>query len=148
MPSCRRPDGDDDRHRRRGAFLSPWRWPASVYVPRRRSHRWPHVLLIIAGGTTYSRSGPHLAFSPHLLPANVAAPAIEKVHFIGVLSGLAVAYIVGVLGGGTRSEGTFKRLTEISPPFQTAQSCTRISAASPFQPALSSAAAQDSVGVL
>lgn len=65
------------------------------------------VLLIIAGGAMYAPYGPYFAFIPEFLPANVAAPAIGAINAFGALGGFAGAYVVGVLGGGTKSGGAF-----------------------------------------
>jgi sugar phosphate permease len=65
------------------------------------------ILLIVAGGAMYAPYGPYFAFIPELLPANVAGPAMGAINAFGALGGFAGAYIVGVLGGGTKSGGAF-----------------------------------------
>lgn len=55
----------------------------------------------------YAPYGPYFAFIPEFLPANVAAPAIGAINAFGALGGFAGAYVVGVLGGGTKSGGAF-----------------------------------------
>jgi nitrate/nitrite transporter NarK len=65
------------------------------------------VLLVLAGGVMYAPYGPYFAFIPEFLPANVAAPAIGAINAFGALGGFAGAYVVGILGGGTRSGAAF-----------------------------------------
>ncbi len=65
------------------------------------------VLLIIAGGVMYAPYGPYFAFIPEFLPQNVAATAMGVINAFGALGGFAGAYVVGVLGGGTKSGAAF-----------------------------------------
>ncbi|HEY5222396.1 MAG TPA: MFS transporter [Microbacteriaceae bacterium] len=61
------------------------------------------VLLVIAGAAMYAPYGPYFAFIPEFLPAAAAAPAIGAINAFGALGGFAGAYVVGLLGGGTKS---------------------------------------------
>lgn len=65
------------------------------------------ALLVIAGGVMYAPYGPYFAFIPEFLPAHVAGPAMGLINAFGALGGFAGAYVVGVLGGGSRSGGAF-----------------------------------------
>lgn len=65
------------------------------------------ALLVVAGGVMYAPYGPYFAFIPEFLPADVAGPAMGLINAFGALGGFAGAYVVGVLGGGTRSGGAF-----------------------------------------
>jgi len=65
------------------------------------------VLLIVAGGAMYAPYGPYFALIPELLPANVAGAAMGAINAFAALGGFAGAYLVGVLGGGTKSGAAF-----------------------------------------
>ncbi|HEY5193962.1 MAG TPA: MFS transporter [Solirubrobacteraceae bacterium] len=65
------------------------------------------VLLIIAGGVMYAPYGPYFAFIPEFLPQNVSGAAMGVINAFGALGGFAGAYVVGALGGGTKSGGAF-----------------------------------------
>ncbi len=55
----------------------------------------------------YAPYGPYFAFIPELLPSDVALPAMGLINAFGAMGGFAGAYVVGELGGGTRSCGAF-----------------------------------------
>lgn len=65
------------------------------------------VLLIIAGGVMYAPYGPYFAFIPEFMPQNVSGAAMAVINAFGALGGFAGAYIVGALGGGTKSGAAF-----------------------------------------
>ena len=65
------------------------------------------VLLVIAGGVMYAPYGPYFAFIPEFLPQNVAGAGIGAINAFGALGGFAGTYIVGALGGGTKSGAAF-----------------------------------------
>ncbi len=65
------------------------------------------VLLIIAGGVMYAPYGPYFASIPEFLPQNVSGAAMAVINAFGALGGFAGAYIVGALGGGTKSGAAF-----------------------------------------
>ncbi len=65
------------------------------------------VLLIIAGGVMYAPYGPYFAFIPEFLPQNVSGAAMGVINAFGALGGFAGAYVVGALGGGTKSGAAF-----------------------------------------
>ena len=65
------------------------------------------VLLVIAGGVMYAPYGPYFAFIPEFLPQNVAGAGLGAINAFGALGGFAGAYIVGALGGGTKSGAAF-----------------------------------------
>ncbi|MBG0737875.1 MFS transporter [Paeniglutamicibacter antarcticus] len=65
------------------------------------------VLLIVAGAAMYAPYGPYFAFIPEFLPADSAASAIGAINAFGALGGFAGAYVVGLLGGGTKSGAAF-----------------------------------------
>lgn len=55
----------------------------------------------------YAQYGPYFAFIPERTPANVAGEAMGAVHAFGALGGFAGTYVVGLLGGGTKSGAAF-----------------------------------------
>jgi len=65
------------------------------------------VLLIIAGGVMYAPYGPYFAFLPEFMPQNVSGAAMGAINAFGALGGFAGAYVVGALGGGTKSGAAF-----------------------------------------
>ncbi|MGI8505257.1 MAG: MFS transporter [Solirubrobacteraceae bacterium] len=65
------------------------------------------ALLVIAGGVMYAPYGPYFAFVPEFLPQNVSGTAMGVINAFGALGGFAGAYIVGALGGGTKSGAAF-----------------------------------------
>lgn len=65
------------------------------------------ILLIIAGGVMYAPYGPYFAMIPELLPQNVAGAAMGAINAFGALGGFLGTYIVGALGGGTKSGAAF-----------------------------------------
>jgi len=65
------------------------------------------VLLVIAGGVMYAPYGPYFAFIPEFLPQNVSGAAMGVINAFGALGGFAGAYVVGALGGGTKSGAAF-----------------------------------------
>lgn len=65
------------------------------------------VLLIIAGGVMYAPYGPYFALVPELLPENVAGQAMGAINALGAVGGFIGAYVVGALGGGTKSGAAF-----------------------------------------
>src|SRR5579875_3384040 len=65
------------------------------------------VLLIVAGGVMYAPYGPYFALIPELLPQNVSGAAMGAINAFGALGGFAGTYIVGALGGGTKSGAAF-----------------------------------------
>jgi sugar phosphate permease len=65
------------------------------------------VLLIIAGGVMYAPYGPYFAFIPEFMPQNVSGAAMGAINAFGALGGFAGAYVVGALGGGTKSGAAF-----------------------------------------
>jgi sugar phosphate permease len=66
-----------------------------------------YVLLIIAGGVMYAPYGPYFAFIPEFMPQNVSGAAMGVINAFGALGGFAGAYVVGALGGGTKSGAAF-----------------------------------------
>jgi sugar phosphate permease len=82
------------------------------YVVGNGSHGTSHfvvsfVLLIIAGGVMYAPYGPYFAAIPESLPRNVAGAAMGAINAFGALGGFAGTYVVGALGGGTKSGVAF-----------------------------------------
>ncbi len=65
------------------------------------------VLLVIAGAVMYAPYGPYFAFIPEFLPQNVSGAAMAVVNAFGALGGFAGAYIVGALGGASKSGAAF-----------------------------------------
>jgi sugar phosphate permease len=65
------------------------------------------ILLVIAGGVMYAPYGPYFALIPELLPQNVSGAAMGAINAFGALGGFAGTYIVGALGGGTKSGAAF-----------------------------------------
>ena len=65
------------------------------------------VLLVIAGGVMYAPYGPYFALIPEFMPQNVSGAAMGAINAFGALGGFAGAYIVGALGGGTKSGAAF-----------------------------------------
>ncbi|MGI8557895.1 MAG: MFS transporter [Solirubrobacteraceae bacterium] len=65
------------------------------------------ALLVVAGGVMYAPYGPYFAFIPEFLPQNVSGAAMGVINAFGALGGFAGAYVVGVLGGGTKSGAAF-----------------------------------------
>jgi len=65
------------------------------------------ILLVVAGGVMYAPYGPYFALIPELLPQNVSGAAMGAINAFGALGGFAGTYIVGALGGGTRSGAAF-----------------------------------------
>ena len=55
----------------------------------------------------YAPYGPYFAFIPEFLPQNVAGAGIGAINAFGALGGFAGTYIVGALGGGTKSGAAF-----------------------------------------
>ena len=101
-----------DRTRRRQIFVWPFLLIGTVafYLSYRvgTGHfAVSFVLLIIAGGAMYAPYGPYFAMIPELLPANVAGAGMGAVNAFGALGGFAGAYVVGLLGGGTKSGAAF-----------------------------------------
>ncbi|MGI8760152.1 MAG: MFS transporter [Jatrophihabitantaceae bacterium] len=65
------------------------------------------ILLVIAGAVMYAPYGPYFAYIPEFLPVNVAGPAMGLINAFGAVGGFAGAYVVGALGGGTKSGAAF-----------------------------------------
>lgn len=65
------------------------------------------VLLVLAAGAMYAPYGPYFAFIPEFLPRNVAGAGIGAINAFGGLGGFVGAYVVGALGGGTKSGAAF-----------------------------------------
>jgi sugar phosphate permease len=101
-----------DRSGRRRAFVWPFLLVGTAafygsYAVGTSHFALAFVLLVIAGGVMYAPYGPYFAFIPEFLPADVAGPAMGLINAFGALGGFAGAYVVGVLGGGSRSGGAF-----------------------------------------
>lgn len=65
------------------------------------------ILLVIAGGVMYAPYGPYFALIPEFMPQNVSGAAMGAINAFGALGGFAGAYVVGALGGGTKSGAAF-----------------------------------------
>jgi len=101
-----------DRSGQRRIFVWPFLVVAAVafylsYVVGQGHFVESFVLLIIAGGAMYAPYGPYFALIPELLPANVAGEGMGAVNAFGALGGFAGTYVVGLLGGGTKSGAAF-----------------------------------------
>ena len=55
----------------------------------------------------YAPYGPYFAFIPEFLPQNVSGAAMGVINAFGALGGFLGAYVVGALGGGTKSGAAF-----------------------------------------
>lgn len=102
----------DDRMPRRKVFVWPFLIVGAAafyasYLVGISNFSESFVLLIIAGAAMYAPYGPYFAFIPEVLPESVAAPAMGLINAFGGLGGFAGAYVVGALGGGTKSGAAF-----------------------------------------
>ncbi len=101
-----------DRTRRRRVYVWPFLLVATgafyaSYLLGPGNFAVSFALLIIAGGAMYAPYGPYFAFIPEFLPAESAGPAIGAINAFGGLGGFVGAYVVGALGGGTKSGAAF-----------------------------------------
>jgi len=101
-----------DRTGRRRVFVWPFLLVATgafyaSYAVGRADFGLSYALLVIAAGAMYTPYGPYFAFVPELLPVRVAGPAMGAINAFGALGGFAGAYVVGALGGGTKSGAAF-----------------------------------------
>ncbi len=102
----------DHTHKRRRLFVWPFLMIGAVafylsYMVGTGHFLESFVLLIIAGGVMYAPYGPYFAFIPEFLPQNVSGAAMGVINAFGALGGFAGAYVVGALGGGTKSGAAF-----------------------------------------
>lgn len=102
----------DRAHRRRRLFVWPFLIVGAIafYLSYRVGTGHfveSFVLLIIAGGVMYAPYGPYFAFIPEFMPQNVSGAAMGLINAFGALGGFAGAYVVGALGGGTKSGAAF-----------------------------------------
>lgn len=65
------------------------------------------VLLVIAGGVMNAPYGPYFAYVSELLPQEVSGAAMGAINALGAVGGFTGTYIVGALGGGTKSGAAF-----------------------------------------
>jgi nitrate/nitrite transporter NarK len=101
-----------DRTRRRRVFVWPFLLVGTAafyasYMVGQGDFGLSYALLIIAAGAMYAPYGPYFALVPELLPASVAGPAMGAINAFGALGGFAGSYVVGALGGGTKSGAAF-----------------------------------------
>lgn len=102
----------DHAKRRRRLFVWPWLILGAIafYLSYRSGTGHfvqSFILLVIAGGVMYAPYGPYFALIPELLPQNVSGAAMAAINAFGALGGFAGTYIVGALGGGTKSGAAF-----------------------------------------
>jgi nitrate/nitrite transporter NarK len=65
------------------------------------------ILLVIAGGVMNAPYGPYFASVAELLPQEVSGAAMGAINALGAVGGFTGTYIVGALGGGTKSGAAF-----------------------------------------
>jgi sugar phosphate permease len=65
------------------------------------------ILLVVAGAVMNAPYGPYFASVAELLPQEVSGVAMGAINALGAVGGFTGTYIVGALGGGTKSGTAF-----------------------------------------
>ena len=102
----------DRVHQRRRLFVWPFLLVGALafylsYLVGSRSFLLSFLLLVVAGGVMYAPYGPYFAFIPEFMPQNLSGAAMGVINAFGGLGGFAGAYVVGALGGGSKSGAAF-----------------------------------------